>query len=278
MYGPEPPRPVTYLFGGGGARMGYSTMIYAMDLDRLQSAVGSGDAKLIQRLSPTRRKVPKNPRVYVNSGSNIFLNGQFMTVDELCAELSRPKWRKTILYYHEAARIRSGPWVKLYSLAGEIGKRTPDDQFEIIEMSVGDVGADTEELEELSAEVAAAELVAGRLSRPKSGSSYGYGLKRLCEEVGTLLTAIEGKGGMLKALRLDTPLSKERFPVKMPNYRDFPRVGYLTPAEVKKEVARLGGLDLAYPKDDLIEADRKEYLAALRKAAKKGLGVVAFYH
>jgi hypothetical protein len=47
---------------------------------------------------------------------------------------------------------------------------------------------------------------------------------------------------------------------------------------VAKEVKRLEGMDLSYPKDELIEADRKELLQALQKAAKKKLGVVAFYH
>jgi hypothetical protein len=255
--------------------MGYSTSIYGVDLDQLRAAIGSEDAKLIQRLLPARRKPLKNPRVYVNSGSNIFLNGQFVTLAELCAEISRPKWKGTTLYYNEAARIRSGPWTKVFSLSAEISKRIPDNQFYLIEVSAGDVGGGDDEL---SAEVAAAELVAGRLSQPKVDYYYGYGLKRVCEVLGTLLTVIEGKGGMLRGLRLDTPLSKERWPVRLPKYRDFPRVGYLSPSEVEREVTRLEGIDLSYPKDEWTEEDRKEYRAALRKAAKKGLGVVAFYH
>jgi hypothetical protein len=255
--------------------MGYSTMIYAVDLDQLSAAVGSADAKLIRRLVPGRRKPVKNPRVYVNSGSNIFLNGQFVTFDELCAELSRPKWKGTTLYYNEAERIRGGRWVKLFSLRDEMFERILPNQFGLIEISVGDVGDDDEEL---APELAAAELIAGSPSRPRSGYVYGYGLKRICEVLGTFLTAIEGKGGMLQALRLNTPLAKDRSPVRLPKSRDFPRIGYLTTAEVGAEVNRLEGFDLSYPKAEEIEEDRKEFLGALRKAAKKGLGVVAFYH
>ena len=43
-------------------------------------------------------------------------------------------------------------------------------------------------------------------------------------------------------------------------------------------VATADSMDLSYPKDELIEADRKELLRALQAAAKKKLGVVAFYH
>jgi hypothetical protein len=255
--------------------MGYSTMIYAVDLDQLRAAVGSADAKLIRQLLPARRKPLKNPRVYVNGGSNIFLNGQFVTFDELCSELSRPKWRRTTLYYNEAERIRRGPWIGLFSLQDAMFKRIPHNQFGWIEVSVGDVGGDDDEL---TPELAAVELVAGSLSQSKNGYVYGYGLKRLCEVIGTLLTTIEGKGGMLKALRLDTPLAKERRPVRLPSFRDFPRIGYLTSAEVGAEVTRLEGIDLSYPKDEEVEEDRNEFLGALRKAAKKRHGVIAFYH
>ena len=41
---------------------------------------------------------------------------------------------------------------------------------------------------------------------------------------------------------------------------------------------RLEGMDLSYPASQLIEADRQELLWALRRAARKGVGVVAFYH
>jgi len=59
---------------------------------------------------------------------------------------------------------------------------------------------------------------------------------------------------------------------------DFPLIGYLTAAEIEREVKRMEGTDLSFPKDELIEQDRKELLGALQKAAKKRVGVVAFYH
>jgi hypothetical protein len=111
------------------------------------------------------------------------------------------------------------------------------------------------------------------------GHQYGYGLERLCRELGTRLRGIEGKGGMLQALKLNTPLSKERPPVKLPKSKnDFPGIGHLTAAEVEREAKRLAGMDLSYTKDELIEEDRKELLRSLQKAAKKKLGVVAFYY
>jgi hypothetical protein len=260
--------------------MGYSTTLYAVDLDQLKSAVGSGDARLVRRLLPSRKAKGRKkgptygPRVWLTRKKEILLNGRRVSWDQLVAELSRPKWKGSHLYLRE-----DGPWRgELADDIEEACRRGRAPWFPYVHY-----GADEEEWageeDELPAEQAAAELVGGKVTRPKEGHQYGYGLEKLCELLGTLLTAVEGKGGMLKALQLHTPLSKERSPVPLPKRRDdFPGIGYLTAAEVRREIDRLRALDLSFPDDDEIEADRQELLRALHKAARKRVGVVAFYY
>ena len=77
---------------------------------------------------------------------------------------------------------------------------------------------------------------------------------------------------------LDTPLAEERSPVPLPKRNDFPVIVYLTAAEVRREAERLVGMDLSFPEDEGIEAERKALLRALRKAARKRVGVVGFYY
>ena len=64
----------------------------------------------------------------------------------------------------------------------------------------------------------------------------------------------------------------------MPASDDFPTVSFLTTEEVRHEVARLGALDLSFPKSPAIERDRQALVRQLRSAAEAGQSVVAFYY
>ncbi len=82
--------------------MGYSTTLYAVDLDALRSAVGSRDARLLKRLRPAKKSAKggkkdpmQGPRVKLTRKGEIILNGLPSSFDELKAELNRPKWKGT---------------------------------------------------------------------------------------------------------------------------------------------------------------------------------------
>lgn len=263
--------------------MGYATMLYAVDLDKLKVAVGSSDARLIRRLLPksTARQNPNDlPRVLVNRKGEIFLNRRLVTLNELVRELRQRKWKGTPLYYCFAQGRHTGRWKDTWSFHNAMLETIPPSQFTNTQLcfSEEELYGGVDEDYELSAEEAAAELVDGRLSRPKMGYQYGYGLEKLCSVLGTFLTSVGGGGGMLGYLRLKTPLQKERHPVPLQKSRsDFPGISYLTAAEVRREVDRVSAIDLSH-RDEEIESARREFLEALQKAAKKGLGVVAFYH
>jgi hypothetical protein len=266
--------------------MGYATKLYAIELDALRSAAGSRDARLLSRLRPAK-KAPKGgkkdpmqgPRIKLTCKSEIILNGRTVSLDELRTELNRRKWKGTYLFTFMEPGRRTGRWSKPGSFGVTLSKLYPWTQF------LGEMRCDSDEDltrgwedGEISEEQAAAELVEGRVSQPQQAHQYGYGLERLCQLLGKRLATIEGKGGMLRALKLNTPLSQERSPVTLPERDDFPTIGYLTADEVEHEVERLRELDLSFPKSAEIEEGRQTFFRCLMAAANKRAGIVSFYY
>src|SRR5262245_13991531 len=98
--------------------MGYSTTLYAVDLDALRAAVGSQNPQLLGRLRPARKsskggkKNPETdgPRVQLTRQGEIILNGHPVTFEELRTELNRPKWKGTYLRSYIESTPRAGPW------------------------------------------------------------------------------------------------------------------------------------------------------------------------
>ncbi|CAN5604373.1 hypothetical protein BH10PLA2_BH10PLA2_22250 [soil metagenome] len=261
--------------------MGYATTLYAIDLDVLRGAVGSKDLALVERaraaVGETSAVVkPENgPRIKITCDSQLLLNGQAVTLEELQAQVREPRWAGTNLYwYHERGR-KSGRWSEAGSFMRALQQALAGTRI------AGVLCCNTEEEllagwedESLPDEQAAAELVSGEHTRPEC--SYGFGLELLCRVLGSRLSVIEGKG-RLKALKLDSSLATARLPVLMPESADFPVVSFLSAAEVASEVERLGGMDLTFPKNAGIERDRQSLLESLRSAAQAGQAVVAFY-
>lgn len=267
--------------------MGYATIIYAVDLDALRAAVGSRNAGLIQsakaaasseedadEMDPT-----KGPRIKVTKDSELFLNGQPVSFDELIAALHNPVWKGTNLYlYQEDGGKRSGVFRKLGSFVEAFHPALPPNHY-IGTLCCND---DAELLsgwqdDDISEDQALRELIAGEFTRPDCAHQYGYALERLCPTLGTWLATIEGKG-RLRALKLETPLSEARPPAPLPEIPDFPYISYLTAEEVQGEVQRLRSIDLSYPKNAEIEQDRKAFYKCLTRAAKKQVGIVSFYY
>lgn len=260
--------------------MGYSTTLYAVDLEALRSAAGSNDQGLIQRALAAGGSLEtdptQGPRVKVTRDSSIFLNGQLVTLDEFRAALRDPRWKDTNLYWYHERGHKQGIFQEagslarmLMSLEGSpiIGIVSCDSEEELIS------GWDDEE--ELSDDQAIADLVAGTFTRPEC--PYGYGLERLCQLFGTRLGVLEGKG-RLKSLKINTLLTTAGAPVHLPPVDEFPYVGHLTALEVRQEVERLEAMDLSDPKNKAIEKDRRFFLQCLRSAADQGRAVVFFYY
>ena len=266
--------------------MGYSTMLYAVDVGELKSAVGSGDAALLERVRTVvqqrqgggRRVDPrKGPRVRVTWNSEIYLNGKRVTADELKHALLNPEWAGTNLYIYSEinpppGQKREGEYKELGSFSSKVFM--PLLQFfaergiVFKEHYVGIENVFSAELfaklgisdDELSGDQALEELIAGKFTRQTNTHVYGYALEHLCATIGTVLDSVGTD--RLRSLKLKTPLSKTRPPVKLPKNSDFPYISYLDAEELRAEVARLKATDLASPKQPELEEEREVLLCS----------------
>src|SRR5262245_48249934 len=104
--------------------MGYSTTLYAVDLEALRAAVGSRDAALIERAQALRSSADaqgvdptRGPRIKVTRDSQIILNGQAVTWDECQAIIRQPRWDGMHLYWYHERGHKQGIWSERGSFA-----------------------------------------------------------------------------------------------------------------------------------------------------------------
>jgi hypothetical protein len=131
--------------------------------------------------------------------------------------------------------------------------------------------------EKLPLDQSIAELINGKLTIRDEDLTYqyGYALENIARAIGQHLATIEGDV-LISGLKLKTPISRRRKPVKLPKSSDAPEIGYLTADEVQQEHARLQSIDLAFPRSTEIEESRHEYATAVAQAAAMGNAIVAF--
>jgi hypothetical protein len=280
--------------------MGYSTMLYAVDIGELRSAFGSKDQALLARVravaqeragGDTRVDPTKGPRVRVTWKSEIYFNGKLVTQEEFKENLLSPEWAGTNLsWYHEnppPGQKREGVFKILGSFAQflyPLLKYQVSETGEVKKHIIGINCCSTEEdfarlgdpEDDITDDQALEELIAGKITQRDHASTYGYALENLCRTLGMFLDACGTD--QLRSLKLKTPLSKTRLPVKLPKSEDFPYISFLDAQEVRDEVARLGAMDLADPKDPENEEERKYFLQLLEQAAAQNRGVVGFYY
>lgn len=259
--------------------MSSATTLIAVDLGQLQDAVGSKDDSLLQRAieqagSANVKQSWPIVLVFLKEGG-VLLNDVRVTPEKLKDELEKPEHHGIKLYCIE---LRTGTPQANKAIAGAyIDIITGAMKAETVVGWQWEVPADEEFHEELSLEQAVAELINGKLTvRDEDWThQYGYGLESIARVVGQHLATIEGDL-LLSDLKLKTPISRRRKPVKMPRSDDVPEIGYLTAEEVRQEHARLQSMDLAFPGSTEIEESRREYATAVARAAAMGNAIVAF--
>lgn len=277
--------------------MGYSTHLYSVDIGELIAAVDSKDDGLLERVraaeggSPGERPVDptRGPRVRLTWRSEIEVDGTLKTLDEFKQMLPLPDWKGMNLYVYQEDAPRGeqneGPFAEPGSFIRFFWTLGPFYQEHGLDRGpfAGIVVCNREQFaclddppEEPTDEEALAELIAGKPLRRGCGHVYGYALESLCRALGTPLGPVGTD--CLRWLKLKTPLSKKRSPVKLPKIDDFPTISYLEATELRAEVDRLRSIDLAYPKDFDVEEERRRFLTLLEFAAEQGRGVVGFYY
>lgn len=281
--------------------MGYSTMLYAVDIGALKSAVGSKDEDLVERVRETARQregreqpvdPTKGPRVRVAWDSQLFLYGKPVTPDELKEALLSPEWKGTNLYWFQESKSptgkpKEGAFKELGSFMRFVMTLVPffEERGLIFKKHIVAIHGCSDEEEflglsdpddEITPDQALEEVVAGKFTRKDCAHQYGYALEQLCLTLGTFLDAVGTD--QLRSLGLKTPLSRTRSPVKLPKINDFPYISYLDADEVRAEVERLRALDLSCPRDAEVEAERKAFLNHLETAVHLERGIVGFYY
>ncbi len=284
--------------------MGYSTTLYSVDIGELRAAFGSKDAALLERVREVlrNRDVAKPqvdpPRIFCDAKSDLFLDGKAVTPEELKAALSDPKWNGTgIMLYQDTRRGKTleGRFRKPGSffwhirnlcveLAEQAGVKFDGQQMLL---TLEDFNAPTprtpteatssDEDDGFTEDQALEELIGGKHTQPGEASNYGYALEYLVETLGTRLGQVGTD--QLKSLKIKTPLSRTKRPVKIPKGEgDFPYISFLDAAETKVEVERLRTMDLSLPKDPENERERRKLLAYLEQAVNQNRGVIGFYY
>lgn len=264
--------------------MGYNTQFYGVRLDAVRGAVGSNDAAVRDRVARALRKrtgPPRpNPTAVVTVDGEIIFNGAALTPEAFEREVRRPEWAGA--YLHWFHRPGETPGERRRRAASRFGAPGAADAFltraidgHLSGMSLHRDEADLpDRRREFTVEAAVGELIAGTFTEREATHQYGYALEVVCAALGRRLGAVAG----LAHLGLASPLAAVRRPVTLPASRGFPRVSYLTAAEVRAEGERVRGLDLSYPGDRSIARDRRRYAGMIGTAAGRGLDVVTFYY
>lgn len=258
--------------------MGSATTLYGVQLEVLQAAIGSRDGVLRERAKAATQpkpvtNVPLATVVFLADGGLIF-NDLVMTPESLRAELAKPEFKGVRLHCIDQ---RSGNVIKRSQLSMPFLTAIQEGAAAGIVSGWEWEQASADDDDEFSLEQAIDELIDGRMAHRDEEETYqyGYALESLCLAIGQHLGTIEGEL-LLRHLKLKTPLSRQRKPIKLPASSDVPEISHLTSEDVRAEHERLLSLDLAFPKSHEVESGRREYAAIIAKAAEEGLAVIAF--
>lgn len=261
--------------------MSYSTTLYAVDLVRLRTAVGSKDSALVERIvgKCLKKNVPvvgKIVRIEVEEDGAIRLDGKGAKIDDL----------KHVV----AGLTGAGDSIRYHSNNQEVGQKVMaalGEQYMAMRAGPEILACKKEWMWEgdsffldsttsYDSERAVRRVVFGEVGNSNQAHEDAYALELICKVLGHVLDDNDSLSD-LADLQLGTPLCSPRMPVEMPQPMGFPIVSYLVPNEVASEVSRLNAIDLSFPADNEIEFARRMLFRCLKQASKRKLGVVAFY-
>lgn len=263
--------------------MSYATSLYAIDLDRLKSSIGSSDEQLIlavQRLTsanPIEVIERKFHWVAVLEDGSIALDKRDSTIEDVVQIY-------TTLTKHDALHfLGKNPDVQrsLFSALGEASAGLKTGAAKLLghptTMTLDEFYAyKNDDSNDATTDASVIDSVRSLISGNASGSESRYAAEHLCRAIGHFLDDDDTLAD-IAPLQLDTKLADSRDLPKLENDGDFPVISYLTSKEVKKEVKRFGKTDLAYPDDVDIEAAREAFVRCLKEADSSDSSVIAFY-
>ena len=289
--------------------MGYSTSLYAVDIDGLTSAIGSQDSSLIAALQAATQEDPDDCNVPSELDlaslrpdatlrivqEDIFMDDQLITVDKLPTALSGSGIRILEIVVLVPSQIQQDVLPAIHECFPDSGIEKALIRFECDNpkaaknMSPGPFlflplpDDDEDDEDETNTVIASfthvshdaiSDLVSGNLAR--TNSAHGSALELFCHFSGTRLPD-GGLIGDLSPLGLNLPLEHSRPPVPISIRGDFPVISHLTAEETAQEAERLSVISMACPDDSDIEEAREVLRTCVNTAASQGRGIVSFY-
>jgi hypothetical protein len=145
---------------------------------------------------------------------------------------------------------------------------------------------------ELTVREALRQIIMGGAPDSRSGSTYAYAFKLLCEHFGKFLpnapllpirlSFIDDVDGALREMGAFDAVSLSKLayrglPINLPSPDDFPMTGYMTPEEIRPALAQLSAAKYAGEDRDIAEAiDCIQ--SWLKAASDKQQALVSFVH
>ena len=132
---------------------------------------------------------------------------------------------------------------------------------------------------ELDVETAIVHLVDGTtVSEFEDAFQYGYALEYICQDNAIDSWKIEGKR-RLSHLKIKSVLFKNRSPVVLPEYDDFPEIGYLSTLEATKELSTVFSRgQLKLDRNANIASDREIVITAVERSVDCNQSLIGFYY
>lgn len=278
--------------------MGKSTTLYAVSIDEVRAAVGSGDDAILNRMcefvasfladddeDEESEDMSAEHSIFISDEGKITYQETERTLDQICAEIIRipsgtvefvisPPWNEQ----HDAAIRAMNEVIPRSGLDRVLTRFETDDPSVDTSPNVTWTRADgaTDSGGSLkfgvSPEIMSA-LVSGSVAQGEPENIRAFEI--LCYVLGMKLPDDDHLGD-LGSLDLETQLLKERFPVELKVDASDSGVSFLTSEEVLAEALKFSKMDLSYPDCEDIQEARNTLMKCLKQAAIEGAGVVSF--
>lgn len=273
--------------------MGYTSNFYLTDPTKLSEAVGSKDNSLVARIHRkiTELEGPSSPpdlKILVTLDGEIFLNGKCVTSEELNAELAKPEnagrgvsyFKRDSKNAEEGRRKSSSPFPSEAKFVQYLREAIHNSgvRYSFLSSFSTEESFQMDSGDELALETAVAQLISDSIdTSTQYAHQYGYALEYVCREICCATLSIDGKR-RLSHLKVKSRLFKHRCPIPLPEFDDFPEIGYLASDEAQTELQSVLSPDNLVTIPLEFVQSRDSLISYVKRAANEKLTLVGFYY
>lgn len=279
--------------------MGFSTKLYAVNLDEIRNAIGSKNDLLLNKMcehvacfleeESDDDDLSGDVVVKLTADSRILFRGKETGLEELCRLLLdvpsgtvefviEPPWTE----YHDEVIRATNEVVPKSGLERVVTRFETDDPS--IDTTPNVTWTRSDDDDEIGVGMgftvspeALTDLIYGNVAASSASEEHGKALEVLCYILGMMLPD-DDLIGDLAALRLDTDLNQVRSPVEQLALTDTLQVGYLESEDVLQEAIRLSKEARDAATDEETQEARNALVRCIKQAAVEGMSIVRFTH